>query len=72
MSEIKDYEKMRDIAAELSEHFTDYMIVVRVKNGLEWRYSDRTFALGICQRLANTLIAEDCQTLKIKEERNDC
>lgn len=56
--------KMRDMAAKVGEHFSDYLIIVRVKDGLNWRMSDRTFALGALNRLSVRLSEEDRLSLQ--------
>ncbi len=52
-------ERLRDISAKLSEHFTDYVVVARIKDGLVWRFSDRTFAMGAADRIKDQLIIAD-------------
>lgn len=49
----------RDTVARLSEHFADYVVIVRRPDGLLWRMSDRTFANGAAQRLQIRLATED-------------
>lgn len=51
--------RVADIAAKMSEHFTDYVIIGRVKDGLVWRYSDRSFAMGAAARLQHRLNLDD-------------
>lgn len=63
----KAMSKMRDAAAVLGEHFSDFILVVRVKDGLNWRMSDRTFALGACKRLMKRLDTEDELSLKERD-----
>lgn len=61
----------RDTAAKLSEHFSDYLIIVRKPDGLEWRMSDRTFALGASQRLQLRLSTEDQMSVRPPREIDD-
>ena len=51
--------KIKNISAKLSEHFSDYVVVGRVKDGLVWRYSDRSFAIGALARLEQRIRMED-------------
>ena len=51
--------RIADIAAKAGEHFADYIIVVRVKDGLLWRKSDDTFAIGALDRVAGFLRRND-------------
>lgn len=45
MIEDRDQSRLDDMAARLSEHFTDHIIMVRKKNGeLSWRSSDAVWS----------------------------
>jgi len=44
--EKREAERILNLSSELGEHFKDYLIVVRVKDGLMFRMSDRSWALG--------------------------
>lgn len=52
-------ELLGNTSAYISEFFTDYVVIGRVKDGLVWRYSDRTFAQGAIKRLADRLDTDD-------------
>lgn len=54
-----DNELMRDVAANVAEHFTDYIVIGRVKDGLVWRQSDRTFTVGACTRVIEHIKNDD-------------
>lgn len=54
-----DNELMRDVAAGVAEHFEDYVVIGRIKDGIVWRMSDRTFALGACQRAIDKIKQDD-------------
>lgn len=41
------------------EHFADYVILVRTRDGLCWRYNDRTWAKAACERLVNRIDSDD-------------
>ena len=64
----KQYERIRDLAAQVGEHFSDFILVVRIKDGLNWRMSDRTFAIGACKRLMTRLQTEDELVIQDKED----
>lgn len=66
----KDNVRIADIAAKLSEHFTDYVVIARVKDGLVWRFSDRTFAIGSVERLKDRLTIDDRLIIE-KDEGHD-
>lgn len=59
MEEDRKVKIMRDVAAKFSEEFIDYVVIGRVSEGLVWRYSDRSFALGAMHRLGTRLGTED-------------
>lgn len=52
-------ERFRDFASLVGEHFSDYLIVGRIQDGLRWKYSDKTFATGVCRRMGKILEAGD-------------
>lgn len=54
-----DRDLIRDVSAHVSEHFLDYVVIGRVKDGLVWRFSDRTFAMGASSRLRERLDQDD-------------
>lgn len=42
------------ICARLGEHYTDYLVIARTKDGkIAFRPSDMTWAIGACQRFLN-------------------
>lgn len=51
--------KFKDLVSQIGEHFSDFVLIVCKDNGLNWRMSDRTFALGACLRLNTRLQMED-------------
>lgn len=60
----------KDTVARLSEHFGDYLVIVRQPDGLLWRMSDRTFASGASQRLMVRLASED--QLAMRPPKGEC
>lgn len=58
-AEQRELNRLKDLAALVSENFNDYVLIVRVPNGLNWKFSDNTFALGACERLRNTINDKD-------------
>jgi hypothetical protein len=55
-----NYARFLDMVAKSGEHFGDYLLIVKTNNGiLDWRSSDKTWALGAAQRFINLGHAED-------------
>ena len=50
---------MGNLASHVAEFFPDYVVIGRVRDGLVWRFSDRTFAMGAIKRLAERLANDD-------------
>lgn len=75
MKKIKaDTDTMRiaDVSSNVAEHFNDYVVIGRIKDGLVWRYSDRTFALGATARLNDRLAMDDRRAGEdARDEEND-
>lgn len=46
----KEIEEIRNIAAKIGERFPDYVILLRTQDGLSWKYSDQTWAMGAAER----------------------
>lgn len=59
MKQDRETNVMKNIASQLEEHFIDYVVIGRIKDGLVWRYSDRTFAMGSTTRLQDRLATDD-------------
>ncbi len=64
-----DSKRIRDVSAHMSEFFDDYVVIGRIRDGLVWRFSDRTFALGAAGRLADRLTMDDL--IAIEESRDE-
>lgn len=50
--------RLERIGALAGEHFTDFLLVVRVAGGVRWKNSDRAWALGAAKRF-NICMDED-------------
>lgn len=59
-----DSETMGNLASHVAEFFPDYVVIGRVRDGLVWRFSDRTFAMGAIKRLAERLDSDDRMALE--------
>lgn len=66
---IRDFVRLNNCAAKTGELFCDYLIVTKSASGMIWRFSDRTWAVGACNRLGNLLLDEDSRGLG--SERGD-
>lgn len=54
------YNDFLDMVAKSGEHFEDYLLIVKTNNGtLDWRSSDKTWAMGAAERYINLGHAED-------------
>lgn len=54
------YKRFLDMVAKSGEHFEDYLLIVKTNNGtLDWRSSDKTWAMGAAERYLNLGHAED-------------
>lgn len=60
--EEREVSRMKDLTSQLSEHFGDYVVIARVKDGLIWSFSDRTFAIGAASRFHGHLTMDDQAT----------
>jgi hypothetical protein len=58
-SEQNTSETVQRFAANLGERFGDYLIIVRSDKGLSWRSSDRTWAIGACDRYVDSVLSDD-------------
>lgn len=58
-TEEKDRTDVLNLSAKIGERFSDYVLIVRIPDGLRWKYSDRTFARGACDRLIDRLSYDD-------------
>jgi len=73
MKEKIDRETIRlgNLASLVAEHFSDYVIVARIKDGLLWRYSDRTFAIGCIDRLKENLLIDEHRSIEEKKDNDN-
>lgn len=54
------YEKFLDTVAQSGEHFSEYMVLVKTPSGtLDWRASDKTWAMGAARRYLSICKVED-------------
>lgn len=59
------YSRFLDMVAKSGEHFEDYLLIVKTNNGtLDWRSSDKTWAMGAAERYLNLGHAEDDVNLR--------
>ena len=52
-------ERMLDIASELGEQFSDYVVIGRIRGGVVWGCSDRSFAIGAMARIIEQIRIEE-------------
>ena len=56
----KDYSRFLDMVSKTGEHFEEYIVIVKAPNGtLDWRSSDKSWAMGATERYLNLCHAED-------------
>ena len=55
----KENVALLNCAAKVGESFGDYLLLVRTETGMQWRFSDRTWAAGAAERFQNMGLAED-------------
>lgn len=56
----KDLRDFKDRIAGFSEHYPDFLIAAKNKDGeLMWKSSDKTWAIGVCTRYINCSKAAD-------------
>lgn len=54
------YKRFLDMVAKSGEHFQEYIVIVKTPNGtLDWRSSDKSWAMGAAERYLNLGHAED-------------
>jgi len=68
MTEEQMENKLKDTRAVLSEVFRDYLIVIPFKQGIWFTCSDRTWAMGACNRVISNI--RDRDTAITDEETN--
>lgn len=55
-----NYRHFLDMVAKSGEHFQEYVVIVKTPNGtIDWRSSDKTWAMGAAERYLNLCHAED-------------
>lgn len=55
-----NFSRFLDMVAKSGEHFDDYLLIVKTNNGtLDWRSSDKSWAMGAAERYLNLCHAED-------------
>lgn len=52
-------ERLRDLGASASEHFEDFVILVRSGDGFMWVQSDKTWGIGAAKRYGTILDEDD-------------
>lgn len=58
--EVKQHDKFLDMVARGGEHFSEYLMIVKTSAGsLDWRSSDKTWAMGAAERYLNLGLSED-------------
>ena len=56
----RDLKQFDSMVSNLGEHFKEYVLIAKGSNGnMLWRSSDRTWAMGACQRYLITADQED-------------
>jgi hypothetical protein len=60
-----DQARLDRLSALAGEHFADYLVLVRVGDGVIWRRSDDTWALGAAKRF------DACKDEDDRERRRD-
>ena len=63
---------IRDLAANIAEHYGDYLVILRdPKGGLEWKSSDPTWAVGAAERYLGHVRTQDLwyQTQKLEDSK---
>lgn len=54
------FKNFLDMVAKTGEHFPEYIVIVKTHNGnLDWRSSDKTWAMGAAERYLNICHEED-------------
>lgn len=56
---------IRELGSQVGEHFPDYLLIARVKDGMIWRFSDPTYAYGAAMMFSSRV--RDWQ-LPVEEE----
>jgi hypothetical protein len=60
-----------DVASRVAERYPEYVVIVRSKDGCRaWKFSDTSWALGACQRLAAHIETEDFKSAMEAEDGN--
>lgn len=55
-----EYKLFLDMIAKTGEHFEEYLVIVKAKDEMiDWRSSDKTWAMGAAERYLNIGHAED-------------
>lgn len=52
-------DRFKDLAAQISEHFPDYVLIVRETGGMVFKFSDRAYAQGAMNRLLTRMDTEE-------------
>lgn len=56
----ESHEKFLDDVSRVGEHFEEFLLIVKPSRGnIDWRSSDRTWAVGAAERYLNVCHAED-------------
>lgn len=55
-----DHQKFLDFVAKSGEHFQEYVVIVKAPGGtIDWRSSDKTWAMGAASRYLELCHGED-------------
>jgi hypothetical protein len=66
--EKREVESFKTICSGLAEHSADYLVVMRTPQGeLIWKSSDKSWAVGVCERYITYTHEQD--RLDLAEER---
>lgn len=58
-SETSTSNKVERLCANIGERFIDYLLIVRDHDNVVWRASDRTWAIGACDRYVDAALEDD-------------
>lgn len=50
-----EIELLRDIASNIGERWSDYLVIVRSKGDFMWKHSDPTWGLGAAERYSASI-----------------
>lgn len=65
-----DVSRLRKIAAQVGEHFGDFLIVARCRDGMIWKHSDPTWGVGAAERYTG-IIKDQALIERIQSQMED-